>query len=244
MAKRYIDTGLWSKRWFRELPVPGKAAWFYILTNCDPVGVWDSDLKLANFCIGLDVDWDGLRAAANGNIEVLENGKWWVVDFCSYQYGKLDREADSGVRKSLVLLLFRHSLWDKYVCTLPESDTESASESDTGSKDKEKEDSLVPSSSKKRKSSKSVGEKVHYDFSSHLWYGIDDALVALWQEAYPAVDVELELRQMGIWCEANPDKGHKSRWKRFIVNWLKRSQDRGGSVAKGEGGWKKKQYSR
>lgn len=47
---------------------------------------------------------------------------------------------------------------------------------------------------------------------------------------YPAVDVEQELRQMAMWLEANPSR-KKSNTRAFIVNWLKKSQDRSGSPA-------------
>jgi predicted phage replisome organizer len=87
-------------------------------------------------------------------------------------------------------------------------------------------------------------QAMFYDFTSSLWYGIEDDQVALWQEAYPAVDVELELRQMGEWCKTNGAKGKKQNWGRFIVNWLKRAQDRGGSAPAGGKTWQKKQYSR
>jgi len=92
VAKRFFDTGIWAKAWFRELSPVEKVAWFYILTNCDAVGVWDADKKLAEFCIGDPVDWEGLKRAANGNIEVLDNSKWFLVDFCNFQYGKLREE--------------------------------------------------------------------------------------------------------------------------------------------------------
>ncbi len=42
---------------------------------------------------------------------------------------------------------------------------------------------------------------------------------------YPAVDVRQELRQMRMWLEANPTR-KKSNTKAFIINWLKKSQDR------------------
>mgnify|MGYP001573014906 CR=1 FL=1 len=80
---------------------------------------------------------------------------------------------------------------------------------------------------------------LYYDFTTSLWHGISDEQVALWAEAYPAVDVDLELRQMGEWCKSNGARGKKQDWKRFIVNWLKRSQDRGGSEPKGAKKWKR-----
>ena len=71
---------------------------------------------------------------------------------------------------------------------------------------------------------------ITFNFQESLWYGITDEQVSLWEEAYPAVDVELELRQMGEWCKANGARGKKQNWRKFVVNWLKRSQDRGGSI--------------
>lgn len=136
MSKRFFDTNTWAKPWFRELSPEQKAAWFYMLTNCDAVGVWDADTKLAEFCIGAEVDWETLKASANGNIEVLDNGKWWLVDFCRYQYGKLSREAGSGVHKSLVSLLLRHGLWERYA----ESGAESGADSKVKEKEKDKEE--------------------------------------------------------------------------------------------------------
>ena len=54
-----------------------------------------------------------------------------------------------------------------------------------------------------------------------------EADVDKWAEAYPAVDVRTEVRQAGAWCDANP-RNRKSAggMKRFLVNWLSRSQDR------------------
>lgn len=52
---------------------------------------------------------------------------------------------------------------------------------------------------------------------------IDD--LKQYQSIYPAVDVEQELRQMALWLDANPSR-KKSNTKAFIINWLKKSQDR------------------
>jgi predicted phage replisome organizer len=120
-----------------------------------------------------------------------------------------------------------------------------AIDSDSDSDSDSEEEKKTSTSSVPPLSTRAVPKpKLFYSFDESLWYGIDDAQVALWAEAYPAVDIDLELRQMGEWCKSNGARGRKHDWRKFIVNWLKRSQDRGGSVAKGEGGWKKKQYSR
>ena len=48
-----------------------------------------------------------------------------------------------------------------------------------------------------------------------------------WQPAYPAIDVLQDLYRMRSWFDANPkNKKTELGIKRFIVNWLGRSQDR------------------
>lgn len=62
------------------------------------------------------------------------------------------------------------------------------------------------------------------------WYGITDEDRKAWTSAFPACDIERQLAAMDVWLQANPAKAKKSSWSRFIVNWLTKSQDRGGDV--------------
>jgi hypothetical protein len=51
--------------------------------------------------------------------------------------------------------------------------------------------------------------------------------IAEWQQAYPAVDVLQQLREMRVWCTANP-KNRKTPTGvlRFVITWLAREQDK------------------
>lgn len=56
-----------------------------------------------------------------------------------------------------------------------------------------------------------------------------------WKKAFPAVNVEQELREMRAWCLANPTMRKTARGvHRFINTWLSREQDKGhpGQTAK------------
>ena len=66
------------------------------------------------------------------------------------------------------------------------------------------------------------------------FYEIPLEKLNFWKESYPAVDVEQELRSMAAWADANPIK-RKTRngVVRFITNWLKREQNKGGSYQRG-----------
>jgi hypothetical protein len=67
----------------------------------------------------------------------------------------------------------------------------------------------------------------HISFPNR-WDGIGEEDKAAWIKAYPACDIEIELAKMAEWLKANPTK-KKSNYRRFITNWLSRSQDRGGT---------------
>lgn len=139
MSKRFIDSDLWTRDWFMQLAPAEKCAFMYLTTQCDAVGVWKPNRKLAEYQIGAPVDWDALLATANGNIEVLPNGKWWLVDFVHFQYGHL--RDSCAPHKAYKKLLERHGLAGRE--RLPSSLQEKEKELEKD-KDKEKEKDKTP----------------------------------------------------------------------------------------------------
>ena len=116
--KRFTDTELWKKPWFMELTPVEKLAFYYIKDQCDNVGVGTPNYRLAEFIIGSQLDWQKFAGKCNGNIYVMENGKWWLVDFCSYQHADLVNNPDGGASKALksyVKLLREHGLYDIFI---------------------------------------------------------------------------------------------------------------------------------
>ncbi len=71
--------------------------------------------------------------------------------------------------------------------------------------------------------------KINFNFSTNSWENITEEDKRIWKEAYPACDIEIELKRMRAWILSAGAKGHKKNWERFINNWLTRSQDRGGT---------------
>lgn len=112
--KRFTDTEIWRKPWFRKLTPAEKCAVRYILDNCDSVGVWDVDTELAEMFIGGEVNWYALPEKCNGNIRVISERKWWLVDFCEFQYGALSEDSAAKPIQSYVRQLKRHGLWEGY----------------------------------------------------------------------------------------------------------------------------------
>jgi hypothetical protein len=77
--------------------------------------------------------------------------------------------------------------------------------------------------------SASASNSLSFNKNLKEWEGITVEDKKRWKEAYPACNIELELKKMIEWIISNPEKGKKSNWRRFITNWLMRQQDRGGT---------------
>ncbi len=80
---------------------------------------------------------------------------------------------------------------------------------------------------------------IYFDFKKRKFFNITIEDKAGWLDAYPAVDVDQQLREMREWLLANPDK-KKSNYKKFINNWLSSHQDKGGTKLSYEDQRKKK----
>lgn len=69
---------------------------------------------------------------------------------------------------------------------------------------------------------------INFNFETLTWEGISEQKTSLWEKAYPACDINLELVAMAAWLSANPEH-KKVNYERFIVNWLSKTQQRGGN---------------
>lgn len=74
--------------------------------------------------------------------------------------------------------------------------------------------------------SKSEALRIKFNAETKKFENIQDSDLISWEEAFPNVDVEQELRFMELWLDANPTRT-KSQYKKFIVGWLTRKQDKG-----------------
>jgi hypothetical protein len=70
-------------------------------------------------------------------------------------------------------------------------------------------------------------EKIIFNFTTMEWEGITVEQVKFWERCYPCLDVvDMIINKMPAWLDANPEKAHKTRWKRFINNWLASQEER------------------
>jgi hypothetical protein len=107
MGKRFVETELWKKEWFRKLPPRLKSFWFYLIMNCDCSGVWEPDFEQASFSIGEKVVKKDLESFGD-RIEQIENGKWWLNTFISFQNGELSERCPA--HKPIIKAVLKHKL--------------------------------------------------------------------------------------------------------------------------------------
>jgi len=80
-------------------------------------------------------------------------------------------------------------------------------------------------------SSKELKAKVNinFNFETKEWENITEEDKGLWQEAFPACNITLNLKQMKVWLIDNPKK-RKKNYGSFISKWLARQQEKGGNI--------------
>ena len=79
-----------------------------------------------------------------------------------------------------------------------------------------------------RKVNEGMKEGILFDFDKKKFLNIEDEDVQIWKDAYPKCNMKIELNKMRAWLIADP-KRRKKNYKRFINNWLSRTQDSGGT---------------
>lgn len=68
-------------------------------------------------------------------------------------------------------------------------------------------------------------EKISFDSHRGKFDNVTEQQLAIWRDAYPAIQIDIELNKAAAWLVSNP-KNRKSDYLRFLNNWLSRAQDR------------------
>lgn len=87
MAKRFTDSEKWKDPFFEELTKDLKLAWLYLLDDCDHAGIWKKSIKRLNFSLDTNLTEKDLLEAFKERIVVLNNDKWFIPKFITFQYG-------------------------------------------------------------------------------------------------------------------------------------------------------------
>lgn len=110
MAKRFVDTEIWQKEWFGELPSKIKCLVFYILGNCDCAGIFEANYRNLEFYIGDKFTEKDILSIKQ--IVKLPNGKFFWTDFINFQYGANLEELNPkfSVHKGIIKILKKNGI--------------------------------------------------------------------------------------------------------------------------------------
>lgn len=75
-------------------------------------------------------------------------------------------------------------------------------------------------------------KKITYCWERHGYDNVTREDIDLWRKAYPAINVESEIRKAEAWQKANP-KNRKTNCERFLNGWMSRAQDQAPPVRDG-----------
>lgn len=132
------------------------------------------------------------------------NDEWDLLNWDKRQY-----VSDSSTARSR-----RHREKKKEVVQQPCNVAATAPDTETDTETEQKKGAKAPSAPSEKVSLTADGR----------WAGISDVLLTTWQQAYPALSLDVELSKAAAWIIANP-KNKKSNYARFLTNWLARAQD-------------------
>ncbi len=104
MPKRFHDTEIWNEDWYLEMPIEYMKLWDYIKDTCDHAGIWRPNKKRFELLIKRYIDLEiALRYfnAGKERIQILSNGRWFILDFIVFQYGS-SLNLNNSVHRSVI----------------------------------------------------------------------------------------------------------------------------------------------
>lgn len=225
MTIRFTHTEKWEDAWFRKSPPLVKLLYLYIIDKCDIAGIWEKDLELAAFVIGADI------GAIQGAYEQLSDKLISLDETHNLARNFIKRQRnyplnpENAAHAAIInrLLAYRTNLFVKNLLNTPEIKGLTRGYTSPIS---------ISISISKGKSVSKSKSNITFSFEEKKFIGITDDDISRWSEAYPAVDISGEIRRAAEWLLSNPDK-RKSRYRRFLINWFSRTQEKGGSSGRG-----------
>jgi len=113
MAKRFTDTELWQKEWFLRLPDLQRCLFLYIKDNCDCAGVYEANFLMLEFIFHQKITKEDILKIneTKKQIEFLEGNKFFLTDFCQFQYGELKNSCKPHLK--VIETLKKHNLFER-----------------------------------------------------------------------------------------------------------------------------------
>jgi hypothetical protein len=221
---RLVDTCFWDDAYIMKLDPSEKLLFMYLLTNplTNICGVYQIQMKRIAFDTGFDVE---VATTILGRFEkdkkcLYRDG--WVAMRNWLKHQNPSPKVAAGIKAQLEAVPEPLAKYVQGYCmdTISHPNPNSNPNPNPNSN----EVSTPPSPPKRRSSA----SKVEFNWETGMFHGISDAKVSKWADAFPALEVDTEINKAAVWLLENPARGHKRNYGRFLVNWMAKSQERGG----------------
>jgi len=113
MAKRFIDTNIFSDEWFSELSKDGKLFFVFYITNCDHAGILRLNKKLCEFQTGIK-NIDTVRQELGNCLITVKEHLLFMPKYLKYQYPKFP-QSNVKQQESAIIILKDLNLWDEKI---------------------------------------------------------------------------------------------------------------------------------
>ena len=135
MARRFIDTDLFKKRFIRGLKGPYKLLWIYLFCECDNAGIWEVDIQAAELYCGQRYNLAELKRVFAGRIHFFnDESKAFIPEFIEFQYPK-GLQSGNPAHKGVISQLTKYQLFE----ILEKGTTQGLNSSFQGTKDMDKD---------------------------------------------------------------------------------------------------------
>jgi len=64
-----------------------------------------------------------------------------------------------------------------------------------------------------------------YSHQTFSFEGITEQDLNDWKTIYPCIDVNVEIKKITQWLRGNPNKSHKTLWRKFVTTWLQKNNE-------------------
>lgn len=94
MKRVFTDADIYDDEWYQELSMEHKLFWDYICRRAE-YGIWKPNFGLANFQLKTAITPEKALSVFNADkqrIEVLDNGRWWIPAWITFQYPTLSED--------------------------------------------------------------------------------------------------------------------------------------------------------
>ena len=196
MAKRLTDSRKWLDEWFLSLPNNYKLLWLYILDTCNHAGIYKLNVKLAEFCIGSEINIEETLSALKGRAIDLGNNKWFIPKYLKFKYGYLTEK--NNMYKAVLNLLNEEHIDKELVSPF-----------------------IAPYKGYARVKGKGKGKGYYKDKDKKNKDNKDFLTKIKENPAYSHINIDNELAKMDAWL-SQPKNRNRKKTTRFVLNWLNR----------------------